>query len=62
MEITESASLLARKMAVVETKTFFIRKAIKGLQHNLVCSEEKPQLERQLAHAQTIDRGVASTT
>ena len=24
----------------------------------LVCSEEKPQLERQLAHAQTFDRGV----
>ena len=39
---------------------FFIQKAIKGLQHNLVCSEEKPQIERQLACAQTFDRGVSS--
>ena len=27
-----------------------------------VCSEEKPQLERRLAHAQTFDRGVARRT
>ena len=46
------------KLRSIWLNVIFIRKAIKGIQHNLVCSEEKPQLERQLAHAQTFDRGV----
>ena len=46
------------KLRSIWLNVIFYSKGIKGLQHNHVCSEEKPQLERQLAHAQTFDRGV----
>ena len=38
--------------------SIFLSKKQQELEDSFVCSEEKPELERQLAHAQTFDRGV----